>query len=1170
MRFRRGRCSPGIALYEAVGSATPWGYFLCTAPGEKPPEHLTMRESWDYPGAYLSSAVDVSGPAPSLEQMVTSLGLSPDARMLAWVRSWQAPIDAVGVSISKSMETVGGNADLALGNLVLRIPRRTAVELTDEGFEFGPGVELRRQNQGYRLTSETGKVSVSLAAPSTGRLRFPASWNAYELFHFCRDKYDSIKPARGGEVRYFYGEEKTLAYPLFEALDPSDRRVLKLDVALDPLAPFDGGRTRMLFRSVPQLECKYGATTSGEPVTLTPLVDGEAPAGFWFGCRPGGPEGPTAVYLAPLGTFALGRGPGGTSGRNDERSLHLMGGTSGLEYLAGSSGDRLVFAAGGAAHAPGFGATLPPSGEPPLRSTYTTSWVRFAPQRGRRAANEAGPAYFGQPDTSPNYATGVIPAGEDGPADGGMTLPTAVASRVRALDAGSNPFPLAFYGGALTHADLPVPSARTLMEFESVVLTPERGTRLRAAAPGDRARGGGAPAGALRVAEPAPPAPVFTDAAGEPLSGRTATPQGFVVDLYAGDDAKQRGKWSQVEFARTATGQTLTVPPGADGTIDPWLATSLVKDKLFLVLNDWSQLPALDWLLSVGGFDFRMAPRRDEPAEDQRQTILVFKSTGTQSLNELIPTTGAWDLSRHFVGDADEVKKTREALEGALVAARKTPTDDPFGRFREIAADPTWTGMLAFNCLVPGTGMPADLQMLYAGIKGKLRAHHFGVELNRISGDGSKVEITESSLFGVIHYQGELQRPEHPQAYQFAVEELGVELRNSAVIQFHAKVLLEANELFGREVVLAPAGKDPNTITLAGQYQRNGTVGTVSFALLAPQGASFGFAVPGASVPPVRILDSLSVGGASLVPVTTAGGGAVAGGAAEVAGETKRVTAQVSLNGELTFAAAPIPGAPELDLFSYGDNERGVGLSGLGLTLECDLHSDGSKGPTTIKPDLPAVVLNDPGKAARRPEGLVEKLPLTLKGLLHEENGGLDPAKLGALPVNVTELAGAQGAVASKPRYALQFSLPLGTLGGLADAHASLEASLLLGWGPSTYSPDDDGIGIFVQLPFFSAGAFGLDLQGLLKTTFGDANLMRVKTGVGTAEERAVYVVLFNNISVSLLGLKFPPRVIVDFILFAGPETSGGGNLGWSLAAVEPKPPAQEIEARPALTEPVG
>ncbi|MDQ3725700.1 MAG: hypothetical protein M3335_07415, partial [Actinomycetota bacterium] len=656
---------------------------------------------------------------------------------------------------------------------------------------------------------------------------------------------------------------------------------------------------------------------------------------------------------------------------------------------------------------------------------------------------------------------------------------------------------------------------------------------------------------------------VFTDAAGEPLKGKTATPQGFVVELNDGSKGPA-GSWQEVQFARGGNGQTLSVPAGAGGVVDPWLSTSLVKDQLFLVLNDWSQLPALDWLLSVGGFDFRMAPREEEWAKDGGQTILVFKFAGSQSLADLIRTPGAWDLKEHFVGDEAKVTAAQAALEKALEVAEEAEKKphDPFEHFREIATRPDWTGMLAFNCLVPGTGMPADMQMLYAGMEGALRAHHFGVELNRITRDGGNAEIDESSLFGAIYYLGEPKRVPEPPAFQFTLRELEVTIRNSAVTSFHATVLLQANELFGREVVLAPATEPANTITLAGQYQRHGSVGTVSFGLAGPEGAAFRFALPGVTEPPIRVLDEMSVSGASLVPVTTGSTPAAAEGEGT---EAKKITAQITLAGGLTFAASPIPGAPELDLFSFGNEGRGIELSGFGLKVSCEIRSDGTKGPTTIEPDLSAVVLKDPGAAARRKEGLVSKLPLTLKGLLHEEKEGLDPTKLGALPVNVVELSGPRGSVATSPQFALQFSLPLGTLGGLADAHASLEASLILGWGPSTYTPDNDGIGVFVQLPFVSAGAFGLDLQGLLKTTFGDANLARVKTGVGTSEERSTYVVLFNNIAVSVLGMKFPPRVIVDFILFAGPESDGGGNLGWSLAAVEPKSSEQA-----ALTERVG
>ncbi|HEX5526854.1 MAG TPA: hypothetical protein VFX44_06600 [Solirubrobacterales bacterium] len=1029
--------------------------------------------------------------------------------------------------------TVGGARNVGLANLGLLIPNGTKVSITGEGLSFSdPGIQLQRgERQGYSLRPESGAVAVSLQPPAAGRLDFPAEWQAFELFALCRDDFSSIEPVRGGELRYFHGPEggKTFSYPLFEAIPSEDEGMLALDVELDPLAPFDGERTRMLFREAPKvLGSAGGYGTGGEAVTLTPLAEGEGRAGLYFGRRPG-ESGQPAVYLAPLGSFELGLEKG------KEGEVRLMCGTSGLEYLAAATGDRLVFVPGQPAFAPSFESKSGnESGEPLLQPPFTTSWVEFAPQ----GQNTGKRAYFGQPEASPNYGHGILPS------RGGktMTLPAAVASRVRGLANGSNPFPLALYGEALSAGEAEAPVVEDLMAFENFALAPERGAQLRhSAPPGELAAG----------AESPPVPPVFSDATGAPLKGgKTATPQGFVVGLNDGSGDPAPGTWQEVQFARgSSSSQVLTVPAGSEGVVDPWLSTSLVKDQLFMVLNDWSKLPALDWLLSVGGFEFRMAPKAEELASDGGKTVLVFKFATSQSLAELIPTTSAWSLKERFVGEEGKVTQTREALEKALEVAEeaKGRPNDPFEHFREIAHRADWTGMLAFQCLLPGTGMPPDLQMLYAGIEGKLRAHHFGVELNRITRSEGKAEIAESSLFGAIYYQGTPKQPESTTEFEFTLRELEVTIRNSAVTEFHATVLLRANELFGREVALSPATEVPNTITLTGQYQRHGAVGTVTFALADPKEAVFDFSGSDLPAPPVRVLEAISVTGASLVPVTTSDSSKGLKGQPEA----KEITAQVALEGGLRFAEAPIPGAPGLDLFSYG--APGIGFSGFGLRVSCTIYSDGTKSPTAIKPDLSAVVLRDPGESARRPEGLVSKLPLTLKGLLHDEGAGLDPTKLGALPVNVIELAGPQGRTAPSPRYALQFSLPLGTLGSLADAHASLEATLILGWGPSSYVPDDDGIGVFVQLPFISAGAFGLDLQGLLKTTFGDANLMRVETKT----EGPTYVVLFNNIAISVLGMKFPPRVIVDFILFAGPGTGGTGNLGWSLAAAEPASKAQ-------------
>jgi hypothetical protein len=332
-------------------------------------------------------------------------------------------------------------------------------------------------------------------------------------------------------------------------------------------------------------------------------------------------------------------------------------------------------------------------------------------------------------------------------------------------------------------------------------------------------------------------------------------------------------------------------------------------------------------------------------------------------------------------------------------------------------------------------------------------------------------------------------------------------------------------------------------------------VGTVTFA--APASGALRFKSPESRF--VRVLEALAVSGASLAPVASEKKPAPppadpTQGAPDPPPQTQ-IEARVTFTGALGFAADPFPGIKGLDLFSYGAPDHpGVGISGLALAVSCLLDKDGKQKPGSKKLslDLTEIVLAD-DKLAQRNGSLVKGLPLTLKSFLHADEG-LDPSKLGALPINVVELTGPGGRVTSKPQFALEFALPMGSLGGLADAHVSLDASLIVGWGPSTFTPDDDGVGVFVRLPFLSAGAFGLNLQGLLKTVFGDANLMRVQL----TDTDSVYVVLFNNIALSVLGLRFPPQVITDFILFAGTGAGGATTLGWSLAATQVAKPSSE------------
>ncbi len=850
----------------------------------------------------------------------------------------------------------------------------------------------------------------------------------------------------------------------------------------------------------------------------------------------------------------------------------MMCGLAGIEFLSVVNGDVLEFVPS----QPAFSASFTPTSGvrasgpelPTLDATFNTSWVRFQP-----SGHNALPSYYAQPNASVSYGRGTLPQKTNYPA----AVSSFVSSLAPSVENGPPPvFPLVPYGDVFALADGTPQDGTALTAFEKQVLVTVRGGRIRGAAPSE---------------------PVFTSESGTPLSGtRAATPQGLLVQLNdtpkpaigrSGVAGPPAGTWKSLILARSGE-QHLSFEADSTGVVDAKLASALMREQLFLVLNDWSHFPNIQRRLTVEGFNFEVAPDPNDP--DARSTVLVFKYSTTLSLAQLIDATEYWAEKDYFVGGASSVAAAQETLKKALKAADvpnpdvpfvdfpnvPNPDDDPFVDFRRLATDPTWTGLIAFNAPINGNGMPTDLQMLFAGIDGPLKAHHFGVQINRLhdSTDTTPVpEITESSLFGVIYYQKPPTRLSAPRAveaieatdppddYAFIVEELAIAIKNSSITQFHCQVGMTINKLFGRDVILDGQGSnDPpsNRVIVSGQYQKHGGVGTVTFH--ASRKGQFLFNPDGSRI---RVLKSFRVSGASLVPV--------ASHQKSTNPDVKStVSSRFTLAGTLAFAADPFPGVEGLDLYSYGTDAtpgpdatppEGLNLSGLSFAISFDLNASGQRvGKPKIEPDLSAVLASDNPKA-QRTEALVRMLPLKLNAILHNPNG-LDPKALGGMAVNIPDLMSvvvkiptakedetvtSQVAyVTSKPHYALQFSLSLGTLGALADVHASLDAALIVAWGPSTYTPENDGAALFIQLPQVSAGAFGFNLQGLLKTTFGDANL-----GLVMAKSGPAYVLLFNNVALSVLGITLPPKVITDFILFAAAKNPAGSNLGWSLASTQ-------------------
>ena len=72
-----------------------------------------------------------------------------------------------------------------------------------------------------------------------------------------------------------------------------------------------------------------------------------------------------------------------------------------------------------------------------------------------------------------------------------------------------------------------------------------------------------------------------------------------------------------------------------------------------------------------------------------------------------------------------------------------------------------------------------------------------------------------------------------------------------------------------------------------------------------------------------------------------------------------------------------------------------------------------------------------------------------------------------------------------------------------------------------------------MQLPSLSAGYQGFDLQGFVKTKFGDSNMLMVPVE-RDGKESTVYALSFDNVQLSVFGFSLPPGVLIDFLLFSG------------------------------------
>lgn len=1194
---------PGLGLY-AIGppdaAQLTVAYYLLIGTAS-PPASPTLEQTWSditLIGWYVFLTEPLSSSNAAAFAKAARAGLPPlsgaqylNPRGICWLTdTWQFAAPAAAVLIYQPSATSPQRAPIATTTLSwsgsapglgldLSMTGNVAVDLDTnaDGLQITTTASGTDQIQllymGQKVNAPTIQyagwvIDIPFVGATAGALAFDLGLDFGRLYQYLGCGSTFAYPSAQGAA--------SLTYP-FAFQQPGTGIYLAMHMRLHPLYPTSPDQTILAFDldehgSYSQNSCAFKAqsflTVNGSVVTLQPVSvtssppvyspepAGPLPPGFALGKGPvSGPLSSPDEFcynIIPVGTyqvtatapppFAASGEHAATKPRRLKKStaaavpFQLLCGLSGQEYLAMEVGDVVEFVPGQPAYAPGFSLVAAAAGTAEtLTDDFTTSWVRY-PVSGTTATS----GYFAQPSASVYYAS-----------DPNDVYPAAVTSLLSPL---VEPvlFPMVPYGGVTPGAGS-APDATIYTAFEGAVLSTVRHSVLAVNSAGPVFTGGGSTS---RMPTRRGAKKTKAALAAQVVSAAVTT-EGLIAHLNPAN-----GTWSDVQIALSPDISTqflsFDTPPN-EQTVSPVLANVLLQDQLFLVVSLAEPLGAFANEITMAGFNFKL----DVSLET---TILIFKYNTSRSLRNLVAQPSLWAKADVFVGGSpDSTAATQEAiLDSFRVAADlANAPGNPFGTFNALIDQPEWTGILALGCAIDGKGMPPDLAMLLGGIPGQLRAHHFGIQANRIA-RVPDLHIDQTSLFGVIHYQNE--SPASTTAdFQYSVETLVVAFANSRVTQFTVEVGLTINTLFGRSVSLVSDGNlspppPPNTVVIPGQYQTQAGVGTVvfttdnSFVYSFPTGGADDGSptlMEGPSSPSSRVLQQITIEQASLVPLTAPGGTS-----------PEQVTASFRLGGELWFSAMPFPGA-DVDLFSYGvtgSPGTGAAFSNLTVNVSFLLDSMGSMVPGSETVEFqPQLFTINPSESCIRPGSLLDSLPMRVSKFTYAA-GGMSASSLGALPIHVLELEGmgvtspavrSYPYVTSSPQYALEFDLPLGSLGGLSGAHAGLTASLIIGWGPSLLVPDCDAAAVFVQLPAAMAGYGGFNLQGILKTTFGDANLLKVELSNGP-----VYAILFNNVKLSVLGYSFPPGILIDFTIFAGQPEAGqsanASNIAWFLSAVQP------------------
>jgi hypothetical protein len=1009
-----------------------------------------------------------------------------DDRALVWLMSPDGPIHTLRFD---ACGRITRDASFTLASLTLRIAAGARIEGGDDD---NPYVIIGDENALTfgSGTVEGGRIEIGQSgSPEAGRLSFSATLSGQSV---------------SASLRYFYraqsGSLAGFEYPVFSADSDLAQSVdsILVEASIDPIHPADATRNRFVIKSTASTKSNF-VSVSGDALTLAIIPDKSAIANQWDPVQ-------QQFYSVPMGDWRLDRatGPSGPTG-----DIPLMCGISGLEYANVRDGSVVRFVPNAPAFAPFFlnpsatGATQSLTDKYPGSTLpVCTSWMYFsddgpvggsAPVEAPAATGPVGAhGYYSQPERGGLFSQDITD-----PFLQVLQLQTASfpPGTAPVFGAPQASFPMVPYAGVRG----PGPTfAQQCTQFEVEVLSTTRSNAIFAmnwptfeAGPAGLAAPHGGDTGLV-----APTGPL------------AVTPQGMLSTF-----STDYSVWERLILATTGNGDTLELRG-----LCQQLRAALLTNQLFLVISNITALQECCTVLfpnlRISDWQFNLHPERWRD-----DTVMVLKFA-QQSLADLVKDRSLWSAPGSSFNDG---AATQAILLDSIAEAEKNADQPEFQYFLNTVLQ-NWNGIIFFNCDVPPGDLPPELRGLVAGIDiQQFKAHHLGVNLSPVKLTAGKIEITDSSLFGLIYYEDAEYLVFQSKPYDFKVLYLRVLFANSEISSFSSQIQLLVAELFGERSSLAGSDQGDNLI-LNGVMQKQGDKQSYSFT---KQGTDV-FTIES------HVLDTVDISQAQFVTLPE--------------DETSDlITSQFLLWGRLKYKQLP-----EFDLFSFGPSGAtgsegpagGLQFSNLMISMASGSTSPTGptgpsgpadqtrKGETTFAFEAGQMVF-DPGSSSARPQSLYSRFPLQVVGML-QGNAQTLPADLGYIAMDTPLPTGALG----DPWFGLQMSLSLGSQGSLAPK-ANFTATLLAAWAPST---ETYNVAVAIQLPGSQRDSKTLIIEGPLQLSIDSLALLENK-------EQQAYLMRFANIALSIFGVKFPPGGRTNLLLFGDPNPKAANTtLGWYAA----------------------